>query len=114
MFQSVHVKMKRLDLLVKIRELGGYKTPGLLETLLEYAVQSEGKTLADLEDEEVSGLKNSLKVFLAKSKSKLDKNSRKYDQMMKSEEGWLNGDIAIKISQNPPLSCGRPRKSWEE
>ena len=29
------------------------------------------------------------------------------------KSGWLNGDIAIKISQNPPLSCGRPR-SWEE
>ena len=106
--------MKRLELLVKIRELGGYKTHGLLKTLLEYAAQSEGKTLTDLEDIEVSDLKNILKVFLSTSKSKLDNNNRKYDQMIKSEENWLNGDIAIKISRNQPLSSGRPRKSWEE
>ena len=71
--------MKRLELLEKIRDLGGFKTPGLLDTLLEYALLSEGISWADLKDVQVLDLKNTLKVFLSKSKSKLEKNKRKYD-----------------------------------
>ena len=42
--------MKRLELLSKIREVRGFKTPSLCETLLECVVRSGGKTLAELED----------------------------------------------------------------
>ena len=73
--------MKRLELLSKIREVGGFKTPSLCETLLECVVQSEGKTLAELEDVQVMELKNTLKVFISKSKMKLNKHNRKYEVM---------------------------------
>ena len=106
--------MKRLDLLLKVRDLGGFKCPSLLDSLLEFILEYQGVNKCDVAESDIKQVKNVLKVFLTKAKEKFQKNQRMYERLFVVEEIWLNVVVDTPFAFKLPVSQGRPRKAWEE
>ena len=61
------MKLSRLDLLLKVREVGGINSPNLVVQLVEYVVVSLGLTVYEIVDSDMVILKKKLQKLQGKS-----------------------------------------------
>ena len=61
------MKLSRLDLLLKVREVGGINSPNLVPQLVEYVVVSLGLTVYEIVDSDMVILKKKLQKLQGKS-----------------------------------------------
>ena len=118
-FRPVEAMVSRLDLLVKVRELGGFQSPGLNENLTKFVIDF---AVEDLNVFECSQhLKQKVNNFVQRAKQKYRKHSRKYETFIEKEAHWLSAKFELDVDvvhSNEALkksaeNVGRPRKSWE-
>ena len=105
--------MKRELLLLKVKELGGFQSPLIVEKLKAYIL--EYKSLVENNSniiDEVQ-LRQKTRVFPNKAKEKHKKHQRRYELFFEKEISWLRSEINLERTQIP-LSKGRPKKSLEE
>lgn len=81
-------KMKRIDLLHKIKELGLNKD-NLLESLFKEVLNVHNLHEENFDISELNDLKNKLSVFKAKVGSKFHKHNRNYERLILNESVWL-------------------------
>ena len=87
--------MNRLNLLEKIRELGGFTCQDLLQHLVVFVVENNGFSLSDIEDKQIISLKDILKKFIHKSKEKYQKHARNYQRLIENEQSWLSVPVSF-------------------
>ena len=106
--------MKRKDLVLKIKEFGGFQDPNLVEKMVEFVSDSQNIGKSSISESDMGQLKQTMSKFIYKCKEKLAKCNRMYDKLFEKEESWLMVEFDFTFSQKVPVSQGRPRKSWEE
>lgn len=102
--------MKRLDLLRKVREFGGFQVNDLLENVVKYILNSDGRVEEDEDENKIQHVR----CFLFKLREKYEKHQRKYERLMEKEKEWLDIEMEIPKMPKKTSSMGRPSKDWED
>ena len=101
--------MKKEVLVACIRDLG-LKSPNLNSNLLDEVLRIENVNRGDID---ISCLKEAIKLFLTKFKSKFQSCNKTWSRFLEREKKWLEGTFEIKDKVNISGS-GRPIKDWNE